>query len=464
MCSSSVRFCSCSPPDVVDLTDFFYYDENGDDSGGGDHRQQLQQQKLQSNFEQYGWSPVEVRVITGTNPPVHSLEIPSLWYKSHQWKQILSSLFTPEAIAVCADAAPCTLIRDESGSPQNSEAKISWELLRRHSSNGGDSDPNERRPTNHPVVCHLQDWIWIVHRIVQSTCRAMGLSSDCLLLAQSSHDNKTTKNDNNNNMDLLRAFSYDVVAATVDGGDNDDEDNHHHHHPDPSTAQTGGDASSLGSSPHTDWGSWTVIWQDHVGGLQTFCHYHQRYHPVTPVLSSSSSQSVASAATNTVRFIVHVGDVTSLAMSMAYQKRFWNQCRKSHEEITKNEEEEEEEIVVWPSPRHRVISPTREKRHSLVYFAYPSPDSTIQEISDRLYDEYMMMTMMMGTKMKRTNRQNIRIPYEDYFLLRDQSTSAKNNDDDEEHIHTEKSKQKLDSILTKELGTVFQEKWQQVQR
>jgi hypothetical protein len=448
--SSSLRFCSCSPPGTVDLTDFFF-DENLDDADGfGDNKdsqRQHRQQQLQQNFEQYGWSPVEVRVIA--NAPAH-IEIPSLWYKSHQWKKILSSLFTPAATCNASVSSSCTLIRNESGSPRNSEAKISWELLRRHCSSEHETAANSE------VFCHLRDWIWIMFRIVQSTCRALGLSSDLLLACSSSTKdiiNSTT------NMDLLRAFSYDV--AVIPGSDNNDD-----HHPDPSTTPS---ATSLGSSPHTDWGSWTVIWQDDVGGLQTFCHRHQLYQPVS-LQENATSTATAAAATDTVRFIVHVGDVTSLAMSLAYQKRFLNQSKmQPKQSFTQESQEqswkEEGAMVVWPSPRHRVISPTQQKRHSLVYFAYPSPDSTIREIADRLYDEWKMMmsTKQNGTEEYPRDRQCFRVPYDDYFLLRDQSKSAK-YDAGEELIDTELAKRKFDSILTKKLGVVFQEKWQQVQR
>jgi hypothetical protein len=57
-------------------------------------------------------------------------------------------------------------------------------------------------------------------------------------------------------------------------------------------------AQMMGSSPHSDWGTLTVVWQYTKGGLQTYCHSCASWSDVD---ASSSSSSMA-------YYFVHVGD------------------------------------------------------------------------------------------------------------------------------------------------------------
>jgi isopenicillin N synthase-like dioxygenase len=168
----------------------------------------------------------------------------------------------------------------------------------------------------------------------------------------------------------------------------------------------------MGSSPHTDWGSWTVVWQDDVGGLQTYCHAHEEW------VNVAASPLEASRAT----FVVHVGDVTSLAMGHAS-----SQSKK----------------VAWPSPKHRVISPLESiPRASLVYFAYPPPGISLEDMEKALGSE---------------TRGDVpaAIPYNEYFVLRNQSTGD---------VHAKLPEETYIDIRSRPLDRVFEEKWKQVQR
>jgi isopenicillin N synthase-like dioxygenase len=184
-------------------------------------------------------------------------------------------------------------------------------------------------------------------------------------------------------VDLLRVFLYDPVSV-----------------------------EQLGSSPHTDWGSWTVVWQDDVGGLQTYCQAHEKW------VNVAASPLETSRAT----FVVHVGDVTSLAMGHA-----------SSQSTT----------IVWPSPKHRVISPSESiPRASLVYFAYPPPGISLKDMEQALGSE-------------RWGDVPAAIPYNKYFVLQNQSTGDKQAQSPEETYR---------DIRSRPLDSVFAEKWQQVQR
>lgn len=182
---------------------------------------------------------------------------------------------------------------------------------------------------------------------------------------------------------------------------------------------------SLGSSPHTDWGSLTVVWQDDVGGLQTYCHVHDKWVDVpAPALEESR-----------VFFVVHVGDVTSLAMGHAV----------GGGEATSSEDSQT--VVLWPSPKHRVLSPTgvgSNPRASLVYFAYPPPGISLKDMEEALV-EYTKTESAVAV-----------VPYDEYFVLQNQSTTNGSSRLTPKETYT--------TIRSRNLDEVFDEKWLQVQR
>ena len=186
------------------------------------------------------------------------------------------------------------------------------------------------------------------------------------------------------NIDLMRIFLYDPV------------------HP------------ALGSSPHTDWGSWTIVWQDTAGGLQTYCPAHDRYIDVVRPQRLERDN-------NDVYFVVHVGDVTSLALGHACQKGTAT-------------------TVAFPSPKHRVVCPMDEPRVSLVYFAYPPPSTSLAKI-ERVLEDHELLA-------------DSKVCYDSYYLLQNQTPGGQ----------VENPESVYRRIRTLHVGDVFLAKWNQVQR
>ena len=261
----------------------------------------------------------------------------------------------------------------ESGAAESGQAepKQSWEVRRCC------------QETNLPQV---HEWTEALHSVAVAVTRVLRFPPNLLLR----EERCSCKKSETCNVDLLRVFFYDAK----------------------------GDA--MGSSPHTDWGSWTVVWQDDVGGLQTYCHAHERWVDV----ATSPPEAFC------LRFVVHVGDVTSLAMGHASNS-------------SKRSTNPPSSVVGWPSPRHRVLSPTKSTpRASLVYFAYPPPGVSLQEMEEAL-------ASCMDTESPTL------VPYEEYFVLQNQST---------EGAQPISPKEAYKLIRPRPLDSVFAEKWQQVQR
>ena len=195
------------------------------------------------------------------------------------------------------------------------------------------------------------------------------------------------------NIDLMRVFKYDTVPGR-----------------------------QLGSSPHTDWGSWTVVWQDNVGGLQAYCHTCNKYYDVEAPNENNG----------TLRFVVHVGDVISLSIGNAT-------ISSSMVSLTTDAK------VIFPSPKHRVVSPTDEERISLVYFSYPPPGMTLDTIENSLKKNPILPD----------DTNSIDIDFSSYYILKNQ-TSGQGVAMTE--IET------YQSIRSTPLDKVFATKWGQVQR
>jgi len=207
------------------------------------------------------------------------------------------------------------------------------------------------------------------------------------------------------NIDLMRAFYYHRVKA---------------------------EELTLGSSPHSDWGSFTVVWQDDVGGLETYCKACRKWNSVP------SSR----VSTWKLRFVVHLSDLSSIALALASQQVVSDTAPSSSDQETTLSQR-------WPSPVHRVISPTNQERTSLVYFAYPPPHDSLKRISEKL-------TGWVSDNDKPTGVQ-IALNLSDYYLLRDQRQSSPTTID-------------CNALLREALPTddpialVIDAKWKQVQR
>lgn len=308
---------------------------------------------LRDNLAVYGWSPIVLNV----NDELEWTKEERTALSEHQhWKAQLAALFAPSAVEA-ASSDPTLVFRSaESGDPLTIESKQSWELTRRAAA---------AQPTSESLVRHrLRVWQSILHRVAQHVVQLLEWPENILMQAEGEQS-----------LDLLRVFYYDTGVG-------------------------------YGSSPHTDWGSWTVVHQDQVGGLQTHCRKCQQWHnvPSSPVVASH------------VEFIVHVGDMTSLALNAKNQGS----------------------TVAFPSPLHRVVSPIQEKRGSLVYFVYPPPHATLAQLSQQLAP----YAATGGS----------RLEYADYYLLKNQQTG----DGDEQ--------QEYQRLLHQPLAQVLAKKWAQVQR
>lgn len=235
----------------------------------------------------------------------------------------------------------------------------------------------------------IDQWCLALYQIAHRVCQCLDIPSDTMLCSQ---------NTKTESLDLMRVFYYHATETP-----------------------------HLGSSPHTDWGSWTIVWQDSVGGLETYCRRCQQWVPVPAAVSCDES------STTSWNCIVHVGDMASLAFQ--------------HPDATHNNEANTT-TSFWPSPKHRVLTSTNE-RASLVYFGYPPARASMKEIREALKD------------WKLSHRGNC-LPLQEYYLLQDQSqeeNTSKNNE-----TTTTKEASLYSSIESLSIQEMIQAKWNQVQR
>eukprot|EP00979_Chaetoceros_neogracilis_P003785 scaffold656_cov271-Chaetoceros_neogracile.AAC.95 len=289
----------------------------------------------------------------------------------------------------------------ESGSTTGLEPKRSWEVFRcrKGLSNTLSSEP----PCDELSILH--DYARVFHEV--TVC----LFSKVLDLPENFVDANTCKCNCTQSdeclctMDLLRAFQYDALKNS-------------------DIAE-----ANLGSSPHTDWGSLTVVWQDSKGGLQIYCHEHEKWNNV---------EVPDEIRDGTVRLFIHVGDFTSLALSQTLSSS---------------------EQVIWPSPLHRVICPLQpdkpdaktanDTRCSLVYFAYPPKGCSLD-------DSQRYVRNQMGVGKKELNKVEFSsFPYDRYMVLNDQSPESGTAPSKEEVFHR---------IQKIPFHKVIEAKWQEVQR
>jgi isopenicillin N synthase-like dioxygenase len=248
---------------------------------------------------------------------------------------LLDTLFQPQNI--CTHHEAVSVFRGAGGESGNAESnmaepKQSWEYSRCICPS---SEKLQQQQQQHPTDLFLSHWTSAVHQISLLLAKLLRLPKE--MIANTCEANYTANYNLSSsptasfvrcNYDLLRLFRYDPV----------------------STANS--NTLPLGSSDHTDWGTLTIVWQDTVGGLQIYCPKHNRYNDVA-LTSPSQGKSVDTA----IPLFVHVGDFLCLAKGFA----------STHDSF------------IWPSPKHRVISPKKEPRFSLVYFAYPEPQVTLAQ-------------------------------------------------------------------------------------
>ena len=283
------------------------------------------------------------------------------------------------------DNADVTFIASESGSSEGTiEPKESLEVqLSKCSNTVHEIDSDETI-----VKSWCKALSWIAHKVCEEL---LDLPTNAFL-----------PSDDTDSLDLLRVFHYYAV---------------------PSANLT------LGSSEHTDWGSLTVVWQDSVGGLQTYCRKRQTWIDVKPVEPDETKDD------HCWRCIVHVGDMASLVLDDS-------KTQSSSKELTPKKVSHP-----WPSPRHRVKSHRDKERVSLVYFGYPPRGVSLGEIQNRL-DEGWQHSSTRGQK----------LPLSEYFLLRNQSSGASEQDRESE------ASRLYQTMWNLPIEDIVRLKWEQVSR
>jgi hypothetical protein len=407
------RRCTCgAPPPSVDLTRA--YDLLNLDKGDYDPEMHATiRRQLVGNLQSTGWSLVQLNVRElATDPASDTNRRLRSTLQAHElWKDQLMELFEPDVVAAASKriASPNIVYRAaESGAPGTVEPKKSWEVLRCNCSKSSEGGPLRQEEGGSIVEDRMKEWVSVLHSVAVTVQRILQFPDGILLHEESCHSNDAAST-MPCSADLLRAFFYDTVTPSSD-------DSPH----------------CMGSSPHTDWGSFTVVWQDTVGGLQTFCHGCEQWADVPAEFPGDNG---------VVRFVVHVGDVTSLALGHALQ----TSSNERREAATDGNFETSS--VVWPSPKHRVLSPTTQKRASLVYFAYPPHDISIRDITTNLSSwcqQQQIDSQSLGPN---------RVPYDEYYLLHNQSKAS-----------SVTPEQQFEAIVDRPLKDILADKWEQVQR
>ena len=315
---------------------------------------------LLKNLERYGWSPIRLQWL---DKPMEAPAAPESFVPKSpkfsitldawqilcqypRWKELHAELFEREFILKnrTRNESCIRFIPFESGAPGSSlaEAKQSWEYARTSAKYADTLFPPYRR---------LQAWTELLHAVISHVMMELKVPTTHLVVPHIATTDEVDKE--NEPLDLLRAFCYEPIS---------------------SDQAVLNPSHIMGSSPHTDWGSWTVVWQDdtHPPCLQTYCHICQKWNSVPSPLSNPHS------TMNTACFIVHVGDLTSLCLRQAIND-LSTSFVVSHGILIAPE--------IFPSPRHRVLSPIHQKqRHSLVYFVYPPATTTPANITESLLD------------------------------------------------------------------------------
>ncbi len=450
---------------------------------------------LMQNFETYGWSPIRIRWNVDCDQEssmpaksiIHSMSSHAFDLLQHyrHWEQIHSELFhgyDHSTVLQNNMSSSCTgalrYVPSESGASGTTiaETKVSWEFQRGTSSKIGDESSNIPTTSSstsndqkyNTVKCRLHAWTEILHTVICHVIEELQLpkeklithynDTDDTILSNSEGIDKTEQSMGGQPLDLLRAFRYDPISTVIDAKGTLTHDD------DVKTTAS----QPLGSSPHTDWGSWTVVWQDDTCPpcLQTYCYHCQKWNAVAsvPPLSNSNCDNDIQNG-NMANFIVHVGDMTSLCIRHVIQNGLVLGQSIPSTLSPSNDTMRPDIRNIWPSPRHRVISPLQQHRHSLVYFVYPPPDSTPALITESIFNwchEYYGKSPVVDP--------NIRIPYEDYSLLCDQSAHAildtvRSCDEAELHYNdTNHSRMRWRDIQSIPMRNILEEKWQQVQR
>lgn len=389
---------------------------------------------LLENLSQLGWSPVQwedPRVPPPTSNGIRNLFV-STNHDENQNQQDHHHQHSRHRLKYRSE---------ESGGKMTVEPKESLELEQSQLYHSNDEQDDDAAASLE--YQQVKEWCLTLSKIAQVVNQMLDIPPNVLLVNDDLDDSNVTNDDNgssddNNNdkdrLDLLRVFYYHQVPNHQKGDEN---------------------TQCFGSSPHTDWGSWTVVWQDNVGGLETFCRRCQKWIPVpppSPPLATATASTNHQTITTTTTFapsnqphiwncIVHVGDLASLALG-----------KEQHPvQPSTGHDNSQEGLVQWPSPRHRVVSPTQTTRTSLVYFAYPPPSLSLCQLQEALVDW--------------NKPRGLQLPLSEYYLLQDQSSSNTSiGNDDPDGGGEQQAMASYQQLRNRSIRNVIHTKWTQVQR
>jgi len=478
----------------------------------------LSREKLWTNLKRYGWSPIRCYGV-GTKAPSREDIVP-VFQSDHPSTDDSTNGTTlnhhhhhydPRLTYRAAESGGGG-IGQPSIEPKES-LELEYRKIGRRKKQYEDDEDDEKDAISHRMTTEtsyekIEGWCLALSKIAQAVNRILDLPPNIFLVDDASHENALSMSSSSTSLptittttssssgggderlDLLRVFYYHAVGKepTIDKDQ-------------PQQQQT------LGSSPHTDWGSWTVVWQDSVGGLETYCRKRHKWIPVPPPGKATTINTRARTNDSTKHAnvdgeenqneddevwdcIIHVGDMSSLTLGWAKPARgddgqdiptiptatngtttvTTNSTDMTTIPTTNNDPTYDAE---WPSPKHRVLSPTDAERTSLVYFAYPPASCSIRQM--------IKAWTMAGPSSKYVDDNNDdeshnllledrRLPLSEYYLLKDQSmtssspssqTAGEISVEAREAAAAEAVYNKLESLTIRE---AIQEKWNQVQR
>lgn len=417
-----------------------------------------QKELLQYNLCRFGYSTV--RILNCDVAPPTQDEIRSCFVSNlSQGRDIVNNNDGHRII---------TYISSESGATNdNVEPKESYEVKLEHCLDDGDGsgsgdcndDDIDTDNTNcKGKVLKIKQWCRAMSWIAEQVVAELDIPPNTFLQetrpkpSSTSPSSISTAASKIQSLDLLRVFHYFPVEY-INGNI---EDRRHNAPPLRDVS-----SSVLGSSPHTDWGSLTIVWQDHVGGLQTYCRDSCQWvdvpspsPPPPSTIINDSEPDTTSPKLYCWDCIVHVGDISSLVLGRAYSN---NNDERQSLSATKTDVDGstmniDPQSCCWPSPKHRVVNSSTQYRTSLVFFGYPPADKSLDDIESSLKE------------WKQHHQTGKRLPYEEYYLLQDQSAAAGSGINEGSSSRPNTPEQTYESIRYLPISDVIQKKWLQVQR
>ena len=375
----------------------------------------------------------------------------------------------------------CALGGDTSLQQKNTSTAQSNDACDNRNCNSDTEDEGERDTANNDEQCTLMPtWTEALHSVASTIIHLLDIPPQLVLQEGScqclstnvNNDTKHTNKCQRCNIDLLRVFRYDAISSLVDfplQNKNDYDGDNKLNKP-----------QGMGSSPHSDWGTMTIVWQDDKGGLQTYCHACDVWSDVDASSSTKAEDTTTDKCGESIKknnsssrkcsLFVHIGDFLSLASIKG---------------------RDGSDYPMWPSPRHRVLCPTvrhennktvvdnkasaEDCRRSLVYFAYPPPDislDTVQKVISPIISNSDSSIQSTKTIVKHEESSTNGF-YNHYSLVHNQSkqssSSAEGKDTSSIEERKEDSKelsafQAYQTIKNLSFDKVIKDKWNQVQR